>query len=522
MHAAVIALAMVLTLALSQDARFLRASINADILWQTSLIWDVLHRADAWKTFQLSTNPNVFPDLALGFVLQVATGSWRWALVLSAFARLLAFAYAGGWLVRAIVPLALPLAALWVEALCGALMLASIALPATWQEGHLLYPALFPIATLFIADTHSGGLIAALGVVAAIVWSFRQEPRWWRTAIVFLISALAVVSDREVWLEFVLPVAFVATGMLAGALRRGNAQRYAHPLALSGSVVAGAIVASFVLQPLFNHAADLPTPTIATLLTKIPDAAGQTLVFAQANPNLVTGTAVLGAVFLACPFVLMRTRSAADDDAGAWWLWSFCALSLAGGLTFTTALFTDFDSYRYAEPALFGMIPIAVIVAYRIGRTPRLFPALATLVAVVAVAQIGRAGTLVPGIVSWQPDLAACVAELGARFDLHAGLAGFWTARPLTIASDETLQIDQVGADGSPKYYTNDVAWYTKSLADPTRPPQYRFVIMRELDERSVTHTFGRPDRIGVCSDTQIWIYTDPNRIGRVVNRTLR
>jgi hypothetical protein len=443
--------------------------------------------------------------------------SWQWALVVSAFVRFVAFGYIGGRLAEAVTGISLPLAALLVEGIAAALVVINTALPASWDEGHLLYPAIFPLATLYVAATHSGSFAVALVVVGIIAWSMHAPWQRTRATSVFVLTLLVLSSDRELWLEFVFPM--LSIGGLAtiyGALR-GELQRFANVIALCTIVFAGALAAQFVVQPLFNHAPDLPTPTLAQLIGNVPFFLERGLAFGEANPNVIDIGLVLGTLFVLFPVLLARRPGPREQTERAWFVWLFSLFAIGGGVAFTIALYVDFDSYRYVEPALFTSIPIAVAVLLR-ARWPTI--ALRTTVAVASlclVLETLRAGTLVPGTVTWRPDLAFCVDALQTQYGLHAGLAEYWTARPLTLAANERLQVDQIHTDGSLQYYTNDISWYSHGFADPARPPPYRFIILRDLDQGAITKRYGSPGHIALCSDTQVWIYDDPQRLSKVL-----
>jgi hypothetical protein len=516
LHAAVIVLGVLATLVLSHDPRFLKAQLNADTLWPTAFAWDLFHGPAGARSFQFSTNSSLFPDLVLGTGAQFVFG-WRWALVVSAFVRFVAFGYIGGRLAGAVTAVSLPLAALYVEGLAAALIVLNTALPAAWDEGHLLYPALFPIATLYVGATHSGAFAAALVVVGVIAWSLHAPWRRWRAAIVFVVSLLVLSSDRELWLEFVLPLLLIAVIAAIGGALRGELRRYANLIALCAIVLAGALAAQFVVQPLFNHAPDLPTPTFAQLFGNLTFFWNRSADFGEANPNLIDGVIVLGTLFCCFPVLLARRPGPPQLDERAWFVWLFGAFAIAGGLAFTIALYVDFDSYRYVEPALFMLVPIAVVVLMR-ARSARIALHATIVAATLGLAlEAGQARTLVPGTVTWKPDLAGCVGALQTQYGLHAGLAGYWTARPLTLASDERLQVDQIHVDGTLQYYTNDLTWYNQSFADPAQPPRYRFIILRDLDPVSIAKRFGGAAHVALCSGTQVWIYDDPQHLHKVL-----
>ncbi len=369
---------------------------------------------------------------------------------------------------------------------------------------------------MFLADTHAGTYLLALLIAGLLAWSRHRPFSPVRAFAVFVLSALAVASDRELWVAFVVPIVLVCAAALAFALLRREPARFAGVAALGAFVAAGAWTAHVCVQPHLSHAPDLPTPGIAQVVAHLPRFWNDALGFTLANPNLTGGVAVLALAFLAFPFALAR-RPESPERARGWFVWAFGALSIGASLTFTVALYVDFDSYRYFEPALFMLVPIAVALLARSVRVRAALPALAVAALLGSCVQIARAGTLVPGTLSWRPDLAECLGRLRTQYGLQAGLAGFWTARPLTVGFDHALQVDQISADGSARFYNNDPRWYDESLADPALPPAYRFIVLRELDGTQLAARFGPPEHVAACVDTQVWIYDDPRHLHDVL-----
>ena len=368
LHAGAVVLAAAITLALSHDARFLRAQLNADTLWQTSLIWDVLHRArrradvPGLDEHEPRSRFRARPRIASGARF-VALGRVR--LRVPALHRLRVRRRLDR--ARDRRP-AVARCVLYVEGIFGGLILLGTAIPTTWNEGHLLYPALFPIATLLIACTHSGAFCVALGIVGLLLWSLREPWRWRRAIVTYALTALIVVSDREVWLEFVIPVVAVAVAAVAFGFVRRDVRRFATFGGLGGAVFAGACTGGALL-PLFNHAPDLPTPALADLIAQLPRFWNDALVFGRDNPNLIDGVLWLGLLALAFPVLLVRRPGPAAQNERAAAFLLYGAVAFAGAFAFCAALYQDFDSYRYIEPVLFLLVPTAL--PFSCGRAPR-------------------------------------------------------------------------------------------------------------------------------------------------------
>src|SRR5262245_41468134 len=89
---------------------------DADTMIPIAFIWDLLHRVDGWRTFQLPRAPSLVPDLFVYGILDVTTGDFRRAILGYAIFQCSAFVWVGGLIVSraARVPLIHAAAALLV------------------------------------------------------------------------------------------------------------------------------------------------------------------------------------------------------------------------------------------------------------------------------------------------------------------------------------------------------------------------------------------------------------------------
>lgn len=517
LHTVAVIFGALVILALSHDTRFLIAQLNADELWPSSFAWDAFHHSYAWQGFKLPPSPNFVPDLALVGMLQAAFGSWRWALFALAIAHFVAFGYVGGWLVTSISNLALPIAALFVEAVSGALVVLCTIVPPALAGGPPFFGELFPVATLYLGAAHCGAYLGALGLTGFILWSLNRPLRPLGALLAAVVTFALVLSDREMVVVFVVPIIVVLSVAIA-RVERGSATAF-----MLGFLVAAGTAFALGVLPRLNGVADLPMPSLGHALEHIRNFAEGSASFARGHPLQVGGTLALALGFLAFPLILLRRQQPPLQRESGWILWAFCALSIIGALVMTTALYQDEDSYRYLEPALFTMVVIGVAGLALLWRAaPVALASLAALVAATSAIPVMRAGTLLPGAVTWRPYQASCIEPLRHRFALEAGLADYWAARPLTLFYDEALQVGEVFADGTPRYFENNVVWFTHSFRDPARPPAYRFILTWGLDEPALQRRYGKPDRISRCGLVRTWIYDDPNRLNRIVAAALQ
>jgi len=521
-YAGAVAFACLAVTAISRIPAFAVVQFNADSLWEASFVWDVLHHPYAWAGFQLSDNLNFFPELALGTIFQLVLHSWRWAVFADAVVRFLALGLLGGWIVATLSELELPDAMLVVEGVLAATFLAG-GLALTLPGGRLLY------GDLLIAGNHAGGFIIALILTA--LWlrqpQVNRHVGW--AVLAYAVATLAILSDRLLWMDFVLPVGIVS---IAIALRTRVRGRRSAALGYASLVVAAGISGLVVGLPFKNHQAALPPlPALADLFPRAHLLWNQSLGFARSTPLALAGELALLALFAAFPVLLSLDPKDRDRDERSWLFWSYGALAIAACTVTTVVLYLGPETLRYVDVALFVLVPVATAVFARWVQGRLALRILTAVIALAAVSDLVEAGTILPGSLTARPYLAECLDVLRERFDLRAGLAEYWTARPLMMDADGMLQVDQIAADGRPFYSTNDLSWYQHSFADPSQLPPYRFVIIRSVDPAAILSRYGKPNQIRVCIGdeprlprprdifgvgsrlTPVWIYDDPVRV---------
>ena len=84
------------SLVLFDNPSFLGFAVNSDSLQLASMTWDLAQHDYAWRGFQLSRVPSLFPDLIVYGTVQMATASWRIAALVYGGLSLLGIAAAAG------------------------------------------------------------------------------------------------------------------------------------------------------------------------------------------------------------------------------------------------------------------------------------------------------------------------------------------------------------------------------------------------------------------------------------------
>jgi hypothetical protein len=369
---------------------------------------------------------------------------------------------------------------------------------------------------LLVPCEHAGAYaVALIAIYLACVLLERWDTR--RALFLYAASTAAVLSDRLIIAEFVVPVivALIVVGMFRVAGKRAV-------LLLIGIILASAATAHFLENAI--HLA--PIPQLYVIDRHVALFARQVGMYIVAHPVQSAEVTLSCILFFACaPSVYRAVRAKAGAEGASsqtlifLWTYSFFALSMsfcAGAM-----IYNDFASYRYFVPTRFLLLPFVVLCFFRLRASGTLVKFFSMFALLCAFVSLVAARTLLPGSVSAQPKDFACLMHLRERYNLEAGMAEFWYALPLTMASGGWLQVDQVRPDGTLNYWQNDRFWYTHSLRDPSAPPAYRFILTVNLDAGALLRRYGSPDRIVACTDSAVWIY-DGTRLSDAIGRDAR
>jgi len=153
------------------------------------------------------------------------------------------------------------------------------------------------------------------------------------------------------------------------------------------------------------------------------------------------------AFFCIYPFRLVaREKEDTENTPRSVFIWLYMSLAAAvSGVAMILLCAVEVEgiaSYRYDELLFFMGVPFITATALRsklfsLGLR-YLLPGAAMLFACV---HIGASATLLPGSVTWRPKYADCLDALRTRLGLQAGVASYWNARPLTLASNWKMQV---------------------------------------------------------------------------------
>ncbi len=481
---------------------FVDGVMNSDTLWPASFFWDVTTRADGWRGHSLSRLPSLIPDLAVWGTFLAITHSVRWTVLLYAVAQYSAFVAIGGWLAARLAGRA------WVVGTTAVFAVTAIviALALARIGGRIMvFSALLPII-------HVGPMLLAL-LAASLAARFSAGVRsaW---AIVG-VSMTVFLSDQLLLIEFVLPLLFASVVLCAVGRMR--------PSRLMGNAIAvfcGMLVGLILFNRLrhagvqVDHTPEMTVEVILAsarkFLADIPHVVADVPIFSAVVAVAALAFAGLG-VWIVVRVTRLPARLAADDER--LFLWLFAAGTLAGDLVFAACFYDNAQSLRYWVALwAWGVVALAAA-ALRVPGAAYATAPVAALTAGVAVFEFAVVDRGSVGLLHWDQDVAACVRAERGPLDLHAGLAQYWIARPAEVALRWSTQIDQITQIGLAYPWNSDAKWFRESFADPSRPPVYDFIVMRNLDPDGILARYGKPDQVVPCADTAIWVYHDRSAI---------
>jgi hypothetical protein len=194
-------------------------------------------------------------------------------------------------------------------------------------------------------------------------------------------------------------------------------------------------------------------------------------------------------------------------------VWCIAAASIAVILLLGGILYVSPATYRYLIPVLFWPLIFVAIAATQWGGRTATRAAWCMLLLLGAAFMVrAYERNFVPATATWRDALATCLLEQRDALGLKAGIAQYWLARPATIGSNWTMQIDPVVGDGVPFVWGNNPWSYLKSIQNRAQPPAYNFIVIDDLDTEALRRKFGAPERTAPCGPRTLWVYAEPLR----------
>ena len=348
---------------------------------------------------------------------------------------------------------------------------------------------------IFFPVIHSGSLIVAL-VSLLLLLQFARAPSRRDALALFIVAALGVASDRIFVGVFVLPAIPALFALAISIGKPGPLITLSRAVLCSGLILVATIAGIGIDRLLFSR-----------WLTRDPDIAIDIAAQIAKLPiilhdKLVLIEVVATILIVVLPWFSLRTRPVAR------YVWLAAAGSSVGSLVLLPLLYVDASATRYAQPIWWWAVILLSSAAVRVA--PRWAPL--TLAAVAAgglgIASQTGAGFFRPdSVVRWRHPVEQCLSDLRQSGTVHAGIAGYWLAKPIEVSSDWTLQVLQVSSTGRMFNWQNNIFYNTHSRADASQKPVLDFIVMQTLDRSAILGRFGTPARIISCAGTEIWTY---------------
>jgi hypothetical protein len=454
----------------------------------------------AWHREDLMRFPSLLPDMAVFGVFSLFAMPVTLAYLLYALLQFLGLCYAGGAAAMLLTGDSLTRSAARISTLL--VLLCATALAEYYMHALAL---LLPLI-------HMGPFIASpLGAASAAALLHRTRPFCF-VGLAVLIS-LVFLSDRLLLLTLALP-ALCGIGVL---LIRRQAS-LAAGLRICLAVATGLAVGDIGLHVLRRnglqvgggmpiHPATFPAAWLR-FLTDWPSYAGS-------HRWHTALSAVVLAIAVSVAARTLRRRGSAEPAAV--FIAVFGVTAMTAELVFACCFHGDAGGYRYLLPIYVWSVVLASGLAGH--DRPTAGPLLAAVLVCCSVRAFAGGSLAPPG---FDTETARCIKELRDKLGLRAGLAFYWRARQTEVALAWNMQIDEIDASGLPQFGYNDPLRYTPDIHDVRRAPEYNSIITAFLKEAALRSRFGSPDTIRSCDRVTLWIYTDPERLRRVIATSLQ
>ncbi len=189
-------------------------------------------------------------------------------------------------------------------------------------------------------------------------------------------------------------------------------------------------------------------------------------------------------------------------------MFSACVIDCNWGATLLTGNFTDIEATRFVRLAM--LLPIFHLLGYANHRIP--WTRMSNRVAIAGLALGAAACALFfnPAPSAYYREIqqiAPIVNSLMEEEHIEAGLADYWYANPLLFFSQGKIPVRAVTSNGSIYHWVNTIEWYAgPDTSEP--PPQFRLILMANLDPGRIQRRYGEPARIvHTPPGKDIWIY---------------
>jgi hypothetical protein len=492
---------------------------SSDTLFIPALFVDIARHRDTLAMWQLPPAGYYFPDMVIYGASNLIFHDFRAAVAMSAVLQVFLFLSGGRSIYLQLGGRrngAFPASALCL--LGGLVGVFALAVPVTYLFEICIGP-------LFTTAVHFGAVIGG-------VWAISLMTRYLRSEALPVLGALGMMTAACSFSDLLFVAWFVvpATAALAllGLLEKHGRRRFVVCLAtiLSFALVSCLISLNIRHVTLSYVQSNAHTrEQVFELIYKISSWSVQDKLFVS-----VMVLALLISIYLFTRDDLRwptdRARCAAWQAAAPHVLVFAALASIGSSIAFR--LVTEVPELRYLQPAIFfPLLFLSIKLAFMIDRRfaripavpaiPRAVPIGATCL-LAAVPSVWLLAAMPIGESLPAPRELACFSP-----DVHAaGLADYWHARPLTLFSDERLQVVQVRPDGRFFWWINNRYWVSHSFMRQDVAPDYSFIVMAGLQPVEILAQYGQPSRTLSCAGGEIWFYERSGALAEKVLRTYR
>lgn len=434
------------------------------------LLYDQLFgRGLPWHGWMFPEAPSFVPDIALAWLIHAAGAPTGIAVLAYAWLSTMLFVL----LARAVLQRAGGHPAAWLAwlALWMATLAVGVAMPSPGWLSHLH-------AYLFMPCIHSGILLASLaGLVMLLDGSAGHARR--RLLLLALLTVATLLSDRLFALQFILPaIAFCAV--------RGLRQRSRWDLLAGSMLVAILLVCEgghwLMGGPLATRTSDR-SPMLESTTGLARDLGG----LLRTDP---LGTLLLAAGLAGCAFACARA-SRVGTQAGLLAGFVLLAILLPLAACIVLGRYHSLEELRYLQTLSLASLPLALLVAGWLPRTPAAWAGFAAAVALGAVA-FGLARGTGMAAARYLDAQAACLGDAARGQGMQHGAATYWRAGETSVRFPHGPLLLPLRADAGPRLVMNvHLGWFGAYATRADELPVLRFVDETGYTQERLDCVFG-------------------------------
>jgi hypothetical protein len=477
---------------------------NSDDVAFLALADDLLQGSDL-SAWHLPVAPYLFPDVVLLLLCRLLFVEVAWVFFAYTCLFYSLFAAALAWLGR---EMGLEgRRALTAGALGVALMMAVNLDPRCDWRGRLLP----------LPSNHVAALLVGVVLTAYVLRSLRRGYRPLEVTMALIAGGLAVMSDRLMVPQFLLPLGVVVLVLrFRGAVQTGQVIRTWLFLAGLG-VLCRVYQFAMICYGFKLHELRLITTGSKNDLTTIYQHARITAHWLRQQPLECTAVAIGTLLALVLAIRAWRNGRAIGPLGGALTIFlSACAVCVPLALI-GDPFVMPLERYFFS----LTILPVLALPLWlAVGAKP--LPRLAFLarLGVVAVV-VWQCGTAIvergiPWVEAPYPPLAQALDRLAREKKLRAGICAYWQARQMRYLTHEQVLVLPTFQNGRPFLHGNNPELYFSADPEALNPQTFNFVIINAPGNwpgpspANIRAEFGEPlerHRVSESEPTEIWIY---------------